>query len=66
MSEGGGDEIGRFSILYYENAIGEQMALPMQVCALNDGDMVSKLTLSPSSTPFPGPRVLLFFCFWCT
>lgn len=38
------------------NSAREQLALRMQTFALNNGGMVSDSTLSPSSTPFPGPQ----------
>jgi hypothetical protein len=38
------------------NVVREQLALQMQIYALNNGGMVSDSTLSPSSTPFPGPQ----------
>ena len=38
------------------NVVREQLTLQMQVYALNNGGMVSDSTLSPSSTPFPGPQ----------
>ena len=38
------------------NIVREQLALQMQIYALNNGGMVSDSTLSPSSTPFPGPQ----------
>jgi hypothetical protein len=38
------------------NVVREQLALQMQIYALNNGGMVSDSTLSPSSTPFPGPH----------
>jgi hypothetical protein len=36
------------------NVVREQLALQMQIYALNNGGMVSDSTHSPSSTPFPG------------
>ena len=38
------------------NVVREQLALQMQIYALNNGGMVTDSTLSPSSTPFPGPQ----------
>jgi hypothetical protein len=38
------------------NVVREQLALQMQIYALNNGGMISDSTLSPSSTPFPGPQ----------
>ncbi|KAH9962452.1 hypothetical protein BC827DRAFT_1267057 [Russula dissimulans] len=38
------------------NVVREQMALQMQIYALNNGGMASDSTLSPSSTPYPGPQ----------
>jgi len=38
------------------NVVREQLALQMQIYALNNGGMVSDSTLSPSSTPYPGPQ----------
>ncbi|KAI0051463.1 hypothetical protein FA95DRAFT_1485380 [Auriscalpium vulgare] len=38
------------------NVVREQLALQMQIYAMNNGGMVSDSTLSPSSTPFPGPN----------
>ena len=38
------------------NSAREQLALQMQIFALKNGGMVSDSTLSPSSTPFPGPQ----------
>ena len=38
------------------NVVREQLALQMQIYALNNGGMVSDSTLSPSSTPFPEPQ----------
>ncbi|KAI0309819.1 hypothetical protein OF83DRAFT_1071445 [Amylostereum chailletii] len=37
------------------NLVREQMALQMQMYALNNSGMMTDSTLSPSSTPFPGP-----------
>ncbi|KAI9510996.1 hypothetical protein F5148DRAFT_1175117 [Russula earlei] len=38
------------------NVVREQLALQMQIYALNNNGMASDSTLSPSSTPFPGPQ----------
>ncbi|KAN0130011.1 hypothetical protein V8E53_012165 [Lactarius tabidus] len=38
------------------NVVRERLALQMQIYALKNGGMVSDSTLSPSSTPFPGPQ----------
>ena len=38
------------------NVVREQLALQMQIYGLNNGGTVSDSTLSPSSTPFPGPQ----------
>ena len=38
------------------NLLRERLATEMQIYALNNGGMVSDSTLSPSSTPFPGPQ----------
>lgn len=49
-----------FDMANYDPAvIREQIALQMQIYALNNGGMASdatSLSLSPSSTPFPGPN----------
>jgi hypothetical protein len=38
------------------DAVHEQSVLQWQAYALNNGGMISDSTLSPSSTPFPGPQ----------
>jgi hypothetical protein len=38
------------------SVVRKQLALQMQIEALNNGSMVSDSTLSPSSTPFPAPH----------
>ena len=38
------------------NVVPEQRVLQWQAYARNDGGMISDSTLSPSSTPFPGPQ----------
>ena len=42
------------------NVVREQFALQMQIYALNNDGMVSDSSLSPSSTPFPGPQCNLW------
>ncbi|KAI0059355.1 hypothetical protein BV25DRAFT_1918591 [Artomyces pyxidatus] len=51
-----GSQNGTMDLSQFDpNIVREQMALQMQIYALNNGGMVSDSTLSPSSTPFPGP-----------
>ncbi|TFY82323.1 hypothetical protein EWM64_g1695 [Hericium alpestre] len=52
-----GSQNGTLDLSQYDpNVVREQLALQMQIYALNNGGMVSDSTLSPSSTPFPGPN----------
>jgi len=45
---------GTVDFLDGSNVVREQLALQMQIYALNNGGMVSDSTLSLSSAPFPG------------